>query len=66
VPRRNSTFPVGVGDPDVTGATFAVNVTDFFRDEGSPEEVMVVVVPGSWPITWLSGRLLDADSEPPR
>ena len=40
----NCTVPVGVPEPGDTGATVAVNVTDWSATDGFSDEVTVVVV----------------------
>ncbi|MGW8969766.1 hypothetical protein [Streptomyces platensis] len=47
------TVPVGVPAPGATGATVAVNVTDWPTTDGSGEDVTVVVV-AAWPTVWVS------------
>ena len=43
-PSRKFTVPVGVPVPGATGATVAVNVTDWLKTEGFVDEVTAVVV----------------------
>ena len=44
VPSRNVTVPVGVPVAGGTGATVAVNVTDWPKTDGLGDDVRVVVV----------------------
>jgi hypothetical protein len=51
VPSLNVTVPVGVPAPGDTGATVAVNVTDWPKTAGFAEEVTLVVV-AVWLTVW--------------
>ncbi|MFE7546367.1 hypothetical protein [Streptomyces platensis] len=47
------TVPVGVPAPGATGATVAVNVTDWPTTDGSGDDVTTVVV-DAWFTVWVS------------